>query len=103
MKSLPRIRTCIRRIFLSSALNILVHGVNLDGLAVVHDDAASFPKMALGAGGVVLREGLMMALFGGSGFGKGIDESFIVTEGWALGTEQVRFQTVPTCCKALVH
>lgn len=49
----------------------------------------AFALKLRGAGGVLMREGLLMALFGGAGFGKGLDESFIVSEGWALGTALV--------------
>jgi hypothetical protein len=41
-----------------------------------------------GAGGVFIREGLLMPLYGGAAFGQGLDESFIVSEGWALDTLQ---------------
>ena len=38
-----------------------------------------------GAGGVVIREGLLMGVFGGAAFGKGKDEAFLSQEGWTLG------------------
>lgn len=42
-----------------------------------------------GAGGVTLREGLLMSIYGGAAFGKGLDESFVVSEGFALGTPRL--------------
>ena len=49
----------------------------------------AFVMKMRGAGGIVFREGLLMALYGGAAFGAGPDESFIVSEGWAVGTARV--------------
>lgn len=49
----------------------------------------AFALKLRGAGGVVLREGLLMSIFGGAAFGKGLDEAFLVSEGWALGSPAI--------------
>ena len=57
-----------------------------DSPQVCQRPCGAFALKMRGAGGVVIREGLLMGVYGGASFGAGKDESFLSQEGWTLGS-----------------